>query len=142
MPTPLVTQHYPDDFNTFEYHIHSAMGTENILFYADRDIAIDSITMGIYVVGSATSLITIKKTTGGTSASPKSALAATLDTGGVALITAQSADTPGGTFLPALLTPSSDTNIIKAGNFVYYTASGTTSTIRGLIQIRFRSRIG
>lgn len=141
MPTPLVTQHYPDDFNTFEYHMHSAIGIENILFYADRDIAIDSITVGIYVVGSATSLITIKKTTGGTSASPKSALAATLDTGGVALITAQSADT-GGTFLPALLTPSSDTNIIKAGNFVYYTASGTTSTIRGLVQVRYRSRIG
>ena len=141
MPTPLVPQHYPDDFYVFDYHMHSAIGTENILFYADRDVAIDSITMGIYVVGSSTSLITIKKTTGGTLASPKSAVAATLNTNGVALITAQSADT-GGTFLPDLLTPSSDTNIIKAGNFVYYTASGTTSTIRGLIQIRYRSRIG
>jgi len=139
MPVPLVTQHHPDDFKTFSYNIHSQLTSGNlIVFYADRDLVIDSITVGVAVVQAGGSIAFVR-TTGGTLASPKSAAPASLTTDAVAITGSQSVATLG-TFTPTIIF-AADANLVKAGNYVGITID-TVAAFRGYLQIRVRSRIG
>ncbi len=158
MPTPLVTQYYPDDFQTFTFQTmdRANNGTTDgslasvPLIYADRDLAIDSITIGVSV-GSGTSgtpatgsSMTFGKTTTGTLSSPATpngfCTTATVNNP----LTAAASVAAAGVTTPALLTPSNDTNIVRAGNWlgiIYTAGGGTLSSIRATVQIRFRSAI-
>lgn len=138
MPNVLQTAYYNDDFQIVAELLVSPV-TGTALLYADRDLVIDSITFGVSVVGGSGATLQIVKTTAGTLASPSSAVAATV-AAGTALHTAQ-AITTGGTYFPTLTTPASDTNLIKAGNWVGVVVAGTISTAAVLVQIRFRSRL-
>ena len=139
MPNVLVTQHYPDDFQVCCFSLQAAPVTGMVLFYADRDIVIDSITLGVNVVGAASSTIQLAKSTTGTVTSPITAAPASI-TGGTALHTAFDTSATG-TLTATLTTPGSDTNLVKAGNWVGLIVSGTVTNLRGVVQIRFRSRV-
>lgn len=52
MPTPLVAQHYPDDFQILTYSFTSAPA-DTVLLYADRPLIIDSIVVGVTSAASA-----------------------------------------------------------------------------------------
>jgi len=143
MPVPLVTQHYPDDFQVLTFQIR-AFSSGDLLFYADRDIVIDSITFSIQTAGGAGATLQLAKSTVGTVATPSTGAAAHI-TGGTALHATAFAMGSGAT-VPAtevvsLATPSSDTNLVKAGNFVGVIVAGTIGTPEGIIQVRFRSRV-
>ena len=146
MPTPLVTQHYPDDFQVVTFNAcdrYGAGATDGsngsyAIFYADRDVAVDSIVIGIAQVGAASSSLRIFKTTSGTAASP----ATPLFNGTTALTTAaQAGDATPGFYTQTLVTPANDTNIVRAGNWIGVILAGTLTSFRGQIQIRLRSRI-
>jgi hypothetical protein len=139
MPNALVTQHYPDDFQNAEELFVGAITSGTALIYADRDLVIDSIVIGVSVVGGSGATVKLAKTTTGTSASPASAAPASF-TGGTDLHTAQSI-TATGTFIPSLTTPNLDTNLVKAGNWVGIVTGGTYGTPTVAVQIRYRSRV-
>jgi hypothetical protein len=140
MPNVLQTQYYTDDFQVLTYIVRGEFTNGTPILYADRDIVIDSVTFGVSVVGLGGSRIGLVKTTTGTLASPASALAATIAAGTQLLNAAQSISTAG-TFLPALKTPASDTNLVKAGNWLGFSGVGADTGTTVAIQIRFRSRL-
>lgn len=145
MPTPLVTQHYPHDFQVVTFNPLDRAGAgatdgngSYAIFYADRDVAVDSIVIAIAQAGALSSTIRIFKTTSGTATSP----AVPLFNGTTALTTAaQAADAAAGTYVQTLVTPANDTNIVRAGNWIGVVLSGTLTAFRGLVQIRLRSAI-
>jgi hypothetical protein len=147
MPTPLVTQHYPDDFQVVTFNALDRYGSgatdggstaSYAIFYADRDVAVDSIVIAIAQAGASGSSLRIFKTTTGTAASP----ATPLFNGTTALTTAaQAGDATAGFYTQTLVTPANDTNIVRAGNWIGVILAGTLTNFRGQIQIRLRSRI-
>jgi len=138
MPNPLVTQHYPDDFQILSFTIR-AFTSGDLLFYADRDMVIDSITFGLQTAGGASSTLQLAKTTTGTATTPATGAAANV-TGGTALHDAVAISSGTATTVVSLTTPASDTNRVLAGNYVGVIVAGTIGTPDGIIQIRFRSR--
>jgi len=139
MATVLLASSYKDDFEVQSFLITATPVTGMLLLYADRTLVIDSITFGVNVVGSGTSTLQVMKTTAGTATTPSVATPAVV-TGGTALHTAVSSDATGTTNV-ALLTPASDTNVLKVGNWLGLVVGGTATNVRGAIQIRFRSRV-
>ena len=139
MPNVLQTQYYHDDFQVLNEVVVGAITSGQALFYAERDTVIDQIIFGVSVAGGSGATLQVVKTTSGTLASPVSALAATV-AAGTALHTAQ-AITTGGTYTATLTTPSSDTNLVKAGNWIGLVTGGTYGTPAVALQLRFRSRL-
>lgn len=152
MPTPLVTQNYPNDFQVVTFPLNATTSgftsedSGNLascpILYADRDLAIDSITCTISVAGSSSAAINVRKTSAGTATTPTTPLfhigvASTP----VKLHATDIVGTATGNTFVSLATPSNDTNIVRTGNWVGLTFAGTTSAMRGLVQIRFRSAI-
>lgn len=140
MPTPVVTKYYPDDFQVYCVSLQATPVTGMVLLYADRDIVVDSITFGVNVAGAASTTVQVVKTTTGTESSPISAVATSITSGATALHTAFDTSATG-TLSATLTTPSSDTNLVKAGNWLGLIVVGTVTNLRGVIQIRFRSRV-
>ena len=151
MPNFLTTQYYPDDFQVINAVIEPVLAGAGAInygfFYADRDLVIDSITIGSSGSPStATSIrIAFYKTTAGTLASPASAADAVSGTG-TALRDPALVNLPtsgGSTLSYTLSTPASDTNLVKAGNWVgfTYTANDVNGAPTYAIQARVRSRL-
>jgi hypothetical protein len=138
MPNPLQIQSYVDDFQIIAETLLAPV-TGTALIYAERDIVIDAIYMGVSVVGTSSATLQVVKTTTGTLTTPASASAAVI-AAGTALHTAQ-AITALGTFVPTLTTPSLDTNLVKAGNWVGVVVTGTVSSAAVAVQLRVRSRV-
>lgn len=143
MPTPLVVQHYPDDFQILTFPIR-AFTSGDLLFYADRDIVVDSITFGLQTAGGTGATLQLAKTTTATTSNgvltPATGAAANV-TGGTALHTAVDISSGTATTVVSLTTPSLDTNRVLAGNYVGVIVGGTIGTPDGIIQIRYRSRV-
>lgn len=143
MPTPLVVQHYPDDFQILTFPIR-AFTSGDLLFYADRDIVIDSITFGLQTAGSTGATLQLAKTTTATTSNgvltPATGAAANV-TSGTALHDAVAISSGTATTVVSLTTPSLDTNRVLAGNYVGVIVGGTIGTPDGIIQIRYRSRV-
>ena len=134
MPNVLLTQYYHDDFQVVnEVLVSPATGTA--IFYAERDTVIDQIIFGVSVQGGTSATLQIAKTTTGTSSTPASAVVS-----GTGLHTAQ-AITSTGTYVQTLTTPASDTNLIKAGNWVGVVVGGTIGSAAVAVQLRLRSRL-
>ena len=149
MPIPLVTQHYPDDFQIFTFPLLVGSGyrseeagavTTTPLLYEDRDLVVDSITVAISVVGTSGAALNVRKSTAGTSTTPSGP---SFDTTGTAvkLHTVNVDGTTLGTTVVTLNSPSTDVNLVKAGNWLGLAFAGTTANMRGMVQIRFRSRV-
>ncbi len=138
MPNPLQIQGYHDDFQIIAETLLAPI-TGTALIYAERDMVIDAIYMGVSAVGTVSATLQVVKTTTGTLTTPASASAIVV-AAGTALHTAQ-AITVLGTFAPTLTTPSLDTNLIKAGNWVGVVVAGTVSSAVIAVQFRIRSRV-
>ena len=138
MPNVLLTQYYHDDFQVISEMLVSPV-TGTAIFYAERDTIIDQVVFGVSVVGGTSSTLQIVKTTSGTLTTPASAVAATV-AAGTGLHTAQSITT-GGTYVQTLTTPASDTNLVKAGNWIGVVVAGTISSAAVAVHLRLRTRL-
>jgi len=147
MPTPLVTQHYPDDFQILTYYVQSALTDPTTLLYADRTWVVDSITVTAQTAHGSAATGSFEVSTDPTSQSGTSMATVDLnltagttvflDGVGTTVRTVSAGGTAGTSANSVQL--STSTNIIPAGSFLQVDLSAGTSW-RGLIQIRFRSR--
>lgn len=153
MPVPLVTQHYPDDFQVLTYAFTgAAVNDPTAILYADRTLVIDSITVGIHAIagsgGSLTfryGLTTLQDGTGTaiavllpTSANGTYAAGETAVMDGVGYVKHYStagvvSNDTGSTQLSTTL------NVIPQGYWLAIDPA-SASAFRGTIQIRYRSR--
>ena len=136
MPTPLVTQHYPHDFQIFTHVVHDASAADLVWLYADRIMVIDSIVVTAMhtsaVGGSATvQLVKVAKDTIPTSTNIQAGTAIS----NAISVAANTAVTEG--------TITTSTNEVAAGSWVclkWTAGGGTLANFRGAIQMRFRSQ--
>ena len=142
----LPIQHYPDDFTVAEIPLPAVIAATGFpLLYADRDLVIDSVTIGFLIASSTGSQTgTMQKTTGGsrngitvTAASPAGTKTTMMGSGtfdistpGTVVLTTETSTTYLGNTL----------NKLDAGNWLLFIPSGTTAAIVGIVQIRYRSR--
>lgn len=143
MPNILPVSEYPDDFEVINFVLSEQQLLQNAglaLFYAEHDYAIDAVFVGVTTVTTGAATITFTKTTSGTNDSPASAVASTI-AAGTSITSAQSIQNSG-TFNVALTTPASDTNIVRAGNWIGLVVNNVATTnARIVVQLRIRSRI-
>lgn len=153
MPNSLVTQHYPDDFQVASFHnLNFGFGDPMALLYAERDIVIDSIVLGVRIPGNSA---------GGGGLSFETSLSPAGD-GGTSMCTfnidgsnnTSAGDTKIATTDSAIryLADGSvandssskinpDANLVRAGRWLVMDFVGTVSEFRGFIQVRYRSRV-
>lgn len=156
MPTSLVTQHYPDDFQILTYQFAGAAVTDPTpLLYADRALVIDSIIVSVNAVATAAGAgaLSFEKGsapngTGGTVLAVASVDDDNVDAGDY-LIFGDGVDSvrrynSSGT-LQTTATGSTKLSVaenqLAAGQWLVIDLTGTASAYRGLIQIRYRSRM-
>lgn len=147
MPTPLVVQHYPDDFQLLTYYVQGALTDPSTILYADRTFVIDSITVTTQTANGSAATASFE-----VSSDPTSVAGTTmgtvdlnltagttvfLDGVGSSVRTVAANGTAGTSSNSVQL--STSTNIIPAGSFLQIDLTNGTSW-RGLIQVRFRSR--
>lgn len=141
MPNTVEVAYYPDEFDTTSEFIIGGNGSTIVantnypLLFAERDIIIDRITVSTAVVCGTNTTCDLKRTTSGTAASPASPSAAS--TAIASTITVNTV----GTVNATLTTPASDTNVIRAGNFLCFTTGATwAATGAVLVSMRYRTR--
>ena len=138
MATPLVTQHYPDDFQVVTYSLHNyaTLAASTGWLYADRDLIVDAVYVGISTVAGQAGTVKVTKSTTGSASSPVAPLNGTQ----VDITTTVALNATGTTVLTPIST--SGANEVKAGNWISLTVGGTTLTsgLVGSIVLRFRSR--
>jgi hypothetical protein len=131
MPVPLVTQHYPDDFQILNFYVnHAVVPAANDaipLFYADRNMVVDSIVYGVAVAetGSSDTVELVHATT------PQA-------TTGTSIQSAASSINTAGTVTPTISTSG---NEVASGRWVIAKFSDALGQFHGTIQVRFRSRL-
>ena len=143
MPNILPVSEYPDDFEIISFVLSEQQLLTNAglaLFYAEHDYAIDAVFVGVTTIAGAAATVTFTKTTSGTDASPASPAAATIAAG--TSVTAAQAINVVGHYSVSLTTPASDTNVVRAGNWLGLVVSNHATTgARIVVQLRIRSRI-
>ena len=128
MPIPLVTQHYPDDFQIITLGLNTTGdGADQAMFYADRNIVIDSVVVGTSVADTGATCA-VKYAT--------SPVAATIASGTAVTNTMDVSAT--GTVTATIVTTA---NEIAAGNWIGLDFTAATDSLKGVVQIRFRSRV-
>ena len=153
MPSSLVTQHYPDDFQVVSFHnINPSAGDPIALLYAERDIVIDSIVLGVRIAGNDA---------GGGGLSFETSLSPAGDSGTsmcVFNIDGSNNTVAGDTKIAttdsairylangSVANDSStkinpDANLVRAGRWLMMDVVGTAGNFRGTVQVRFRSRV-
>jgi len=161
MPIPLVTQHYPDDFKILSYNpqANPVAGTNAILLYADRTMVIDSITVTVQVIAAAAATASFEVNSNPVNTSGTVIAVANLaetagdtifldgvnnSSGNVRKISATgTAGSSSGSTQLKFLSPTNTSidNVVPAGSFLVIDYTGTPTAFRGLIQIRYRSRL-
>ena len=127
----LPVEHYPDDFRVINYFIHDASAADELLFYCDRNIVVDSATVSVAVVGAASSTVTIKAVAAGTAPSPGNIAAGTAVTNAIAL---DATGAIAGTIV-------NTENFLPAGTHLGLDYTGTVTNLRGMVTLRIRSRL-
>lgn len=152
--TSLLPQYYHDDFQVTVYpNAIAAAHDPSILLYADRDLYVDEIVVGVHAVGGTDAVLSFETTTNIGSATPSGAV--------MALVNIDTANiTAGDTFVlttdgitrttsAGVVTTSStgtsvatmkDNNRIPKGSWLIFDITGTIGAGRASVQIRFRSR--
>lgn len=128
MPNPLVTQHYPDDFQIHTTFLrHGDVPTDDCvpIFYADRTVVIDSIVYGVSEIDATEDVELVHATT------PQA-------TTGTSLQTAVSSLATLGQVTPTINTAN---NEVPSGSWIIAKFSDGVDTAHVTIQIRFRSRL-
>lgn len=145
----LPVQHFPDDFSIETISLPLVVPTTGWpVLYADRDLVIDSITVGICVASTTSSQTAIfsKTTSGIRNASDNSKITpAQVFTSPTSIMAAGSvAISTIGTYV--LTTDSATNNLsaslnrLDAGNWLIFVPSGATVGMTCTIQVRVRSR--
>lgn len=155
MPNSLVTQHYPDDFQIVCVSIPGSASDPTALMYADRDLVIDSVVFGIRAVGTSSTSnneVKIEVATGlnlatgselctfstdGTTPTAASGDTIVSTTDGVVRVNSTGVSQAVGSSTKL----DSNVNLVKAGQWVVADLVGTDSSLRAMVQIRFRSRV-
>lgn len=139
----LPAQYYHDDQQVIcEVLIAPAAATP--ILYADRNLIIDSVTVGTYTASTGGTTATIQKTTAGTNdgititpAFPNASLTSIMATGTIPIDVIRTIVV---TTESATRSLSTDQNTLDAGNWLMFVpVSGATNFV-GSVQIRFRSR--
>jgi hypothetical protein len=150
----LPAQYYPDDFQVVVFN--NAIAAPNdpvLLLYADRDLIVDEIVVGVHAVGGSSAVLSFETSTDPSSTTPSATPMATvnIDTANI---------TAGDTFVlisdgitrttaAGVVTTSStgtsianmkDQNKISKGSWLVIDITGTIGGGRVGVQIRFRSR--
>ena len=155
MPVPLVTQHYPDDFQVLTYHFTAVPADPTPLLYADRALVIDSIVVGIRTASTAagSGALSFEK-----SAAPNGASGTVL-----AVASTDDDNVDAGDYVifgdgvdsvrrynssGALQTTATGTtklswteNSLNAGQWLVIDVTGTITSFTGMVQVRYRSRV-
>jgi len=141
----LPVQYYTDDQTLAVEGLTATPAAGVPILYADRDLIIDSITVGTLTASSGGASATIQKTTAATRsntgaitpASPGATLTSIMNTGTIAInavgtvvVTTESATT----------SLSISQNKLDAGNWLFFVPVSVATALAGTIQIRFRSR--
>jgi hypothetical protein len=127
----LPVEHYPDDFRVINYFIHDASAADEPVFYCDRNMVVDSITVSVSVVSAGSSTVTLKAVAPGTAPTPANIAAGTAVTSAVLL---DATGVIAGTVV-------NTENSLLAGTHLGLDYTGAVNTFRGLISIRIRSRL-
>jgi hypothetical protein len=126
----LPASEYPDDFEIVSipfFHAMDATAAFTIpLMYADVDLAVDSIVIGVSVLEAAKNAEVVHATT----------VQAT--TGFLALQTAAVSTASAGT---TVCTVNTSNNIVPAGNWIFLKFDAATTAVHGCVQLRFRTRL-
>lgn len=128
MPIPLVTQHYPDDFQIVTLPLNTTGdGADQALFYADRTIVIDAVYVGTAVADTSAALVIKHAATPvATDIAAGTAVTSSMDIAATGTVT--------GTVLAA-------GNEVAAGRWIGCDFTSATDNYKGVVQIRFRSRV-
>ena len=152
----LIPQYYPDDFQvlTLSYP-GAAVHDPTALLYADRDLIIDEIVVGVHTAGSTSYAFNFRVSPDCTSTSAASMCTINIDTANVSAGDTLVATTDGvirfnssgvaqttatGSVAINAVSAGVQTNTIDRGSWLVIDPSGTVGSGRGIIQIRFRSR--
>jgi len=127
----LPVQHYPDDFRVINYFVHDTSAADEPIFYCDRNMVVDSITVSVAVIGAASSTVTLKAVASGTNPTAANIVAGTAVSSAVAL---DALGAIAGTIV-------NTENSLLAGAHLGLDFTGTVSAFRGLVTIRIRSRL-
>lgn len=152
----LIPQYYPDDFQvlTLSYP-GAAVNDPTALLYADRNLIVDEIVVGVHAVGSTSYAFNFRASPDCTSTSATSMCTINIDTANVSAGDTLVATTDGvtrfnssgvaqttstGSVAINAVSAGVQSNTIDKGSWLVIDPSGTVGSGRGVIQIRFRSR--
>lgn len=127
----LPVEHYPDDFRVINYFVHDASAADEPIFYCDRNMVVDSITVSVAAAGAAASTVTLKAVASGTAPTGANV------TAGNAVSSAVLLDATGAIAGTIVNTENS----LLAGAHLGLDFTGTVSAFRGVVTIRIRSRL-
>lgn len=147
----LVTQHYPDDFQVVVFNNATAAPHDpTVLLYADRDLYVDEIVVGIHAVGGTSAALSFEVTrdlAGGTgdvvavanidTANVVASDTMVLTTEGVVRTSSSGSVYASSTGSTAI---SNSENKIPQGYWLIIDITGTIGSGRAAVQVRFRSR--
>jgi hypothetical protein len=155
----LLPQYYNDDFQVVVFNnAIAAPHDPTILLYADRDMIIDEIVVGVHAVGGASAVLNFESTVDISNATPAGAVMAAvnidtanitagdtfvLTTDGITRTTSAGVVTTTSTGTTAINAVSAgvQSNFIPKGSWLIADITGTIGAGRVAIQIRFRSRL-
>ena len=148
----LVIQHYPDDFSLTVFpNAAAAPHDPTILLYADRDLYVDEIVVGIHAVGGGSAVLSFEVTRDLTNATAGSVVAlANIDTANVSagdtmVFTTEGVvrtSTTGSVYASSTGSTaiSNLENKIPQGYWLLIDITGTIGSGRASVQVRYRSR--
>jgi hypothetical protein len=155
----LLPQYYNDDFQVVVFNnAIAAPHDPTILLYADRDMIIDEIVVGVHAVGGASAVLNFESTVDISNTAPAGAVMAAvnidtanitagdtfvLTTDGITRTTSAGVVTTTSTGTTAINAVSAgvQNNFIPKGSWLVADITGTIGAGRVAIQIRFRSRL-
>lgn len=155
----LLPQYYNDDFQVVVFNnAIAAPHDPTILLYADRDMIIDEIVVGVHAVGGASAVLNFESTVDISNTAPAGVVMAAvnidtanitagdtfvLTTDGITRTTSAGVVTTTSTGTTAINAVSAgvQSNFIPKGSWLVADITGTIGAGRVAIQIRFRSRL-
>jgi hypothetical protein len=149
----LVTQHYPNDFQIVTVPFVAAASTSDpvVFMYADRDLVIDSVVVGIIVPGGGNGRLNIEEATAPNSSAGTIICSFNIDGGnnaaaGDTIISDTDSvvriDAAGDSQNVGASTKINNANnLIQKGRWVMIDFENTFAAFRGTVQIRFRSMV-
>jgi len=126
----LPVEHYPDDFRVINYFIHDASAADELLFYCDRTMVVDSVTVSVSAAAAAAT-VTLKAIAPGTAPTAGNVATGTAVSNAISLAAT-------GAIAGTIVNTE---NCLPAGTHLGLDYTGTVSSLRGMVTVRIRSRL-